>query len=857
MAPPERIIPVSLAEEMKTAYIDYSMSVIVSRALPDVRDGLKPVHRRVLYGMQELGLTYNKPHKKSARIVGEVLGKYHPHGDSSVYDSMVRMAQPWSLRYPLVDGQGNFGSIDGDSPAAMRYTEARLSRIAGEMLADIDKDTVDFVPNFDDSLTEPAVLPTRLPNLLINGASGIAVGMATNMLPHNLTEVVNGLVAMVDKPDIAVEELMKYITGPDFPTGGIIYGYRGVKDAYETGRGRIVVRGRATIETSSSGKETIIITEIPYMVNKANLVMKIADLVNAKKIEGISDIRDESDRRGMRIVIDVKRDAMAKVVLSKLYKYTPLQSSFGVNNVALVGGRPMLLGLKDLMREFIQFRLEVIVRRTRYELNKALEKAHILVGLLIALDYLDAVIALIRASKTPDEAKAALMRGDFIEDKKAFYEKFADLLNTRTDEQHPEEGHALTELQAKAILDMRLQKLTGLEREKIRAEFDELQKAIARFREILGSEAIQREIVKEELEEVKEKYGDERRTEIDLMGGGDIDMTDLIPDEEVVVTISHLGYIKRTPVSEYRLQGRGGRGARGAKTRDEDFIVHMFVANTHAYLLFFTAQGKCHWLRVYEIPEASKTSSGRVIQNIMSIPREDKIKAYIKVQDLKDEDFLKSHYAMFATRKGQVKKTSMEAFSRPRNGGINALTINEGDELLEVRLTNGRSQIFLGTRMGNAIRFEEANVRPMGRTAAGVRGISLISEEDAVVGMSCIDPDDKDLSILVISENGYGKRSAFEDYRLINRGGKGVRTMLVTDKTGPVIALKAAKDEDDLMITTRGGIVIRMPVADIRVMGRATQGVRVIRVPEGDQIADVALVSATGGESPEENPATD
>ncbi len=851
MAPAQRIIPVSLAEEMKTAYIDYSMSVIVSRALPDVRDGLKPVHRRVLYGMHELGLSYNKPHKKSARIVGEVLGKYHPHGDSSVYDSMVRMAQPWSLRYPLVDGQGNFGSVDGDSPAAMRYTEARLARIATEMLADIDKDTVDFVPNFDDSLKEPVVLPARLPNLLINGASGIAVGMATNMLPHNLTEVVNGAVAMVDNPEITVDELMKYITGPDFPTGGIIYGYRGVKDAYETGRGRIILRGKAEIETSSSGKETIIISEIPYQVNKAVLVMKIADLVNDKKIEGISDIRDESDRRGMRIVIDVKRDAMAKVVLSKLYKYTPLQSSFGVNNVALVNGRPMTLGLKDLLREFINFRQEVIVRRTRYELHKALEKAHVLVGILIALDYLDAVIALIRASKTPEVARMALMRGDFIEDKQAFYEKFAELLDTRTEEQHPEEGQVLTEVQAKAILDMRLQKLTGLEREKIRAEFDELQKAIARYREILGSEELQRQIIKEELEEVKEKYGDERRTAIDLMGGGDIDMTDLIPDEEVVVTISHLGYIKRTPVSEYRLQGRGGRGARGAKTRDEDFIVHMFVVNTHAYLLFFTAQGKCHWLRVYEIPEASKTASGRVIQNIMSIPKEDKVKAYIKVQDLQDKEFLESHYVMFATRKGQVKKTSMEAYSRPRNGGINAITINEGDELLEVRLTNGSSQIFLGTRMGNAIRFEEQNVRPMGRTAAGVRGISLQGEEDAVVGMSCIDPADKDLTILVISEKGYGKRSAFEDYRLINRGGKGVRTMKVTDKTGYVIALKAAKDDSELMITTRRGIVIRMSVAGIRVMGRATQGVRVIKVPEGDQIADVALLAAAGNDEEE------
>ncbi len=815
-------MPVSIEEQMKSAYIDYSMSVIVSRALPDVRDGLKPVHRRVLYGMYELGLTWNKPHKKSARIVGEVLGKYHPHGDSSVYDAMVRMAQPWSLRYPLVDGQGNFGSMDGDSPAAMRYTEARLTRIADEMLADISKETVDFAPNFDDSLKEPTVLPARLPNLLVNGASGIAVGMATNMLPHNLNEVVDGIVATVDNPEITIEELCKYIKAPDFPTGGIIYGLKGVREAYETGRGRVVVRGRARIEELPSGKEQIIITEVPYLVNKANLIMKIADLVNQKKIEGITNIRDESDRHGVRIVIEVKRDAMASVVLSQLYKYTPLQSSYGVNNVALVNGRPRLLNLKQLIEEFIKFRIEVVVRRTRYELRKAEERAHVLEGLLIALDHLDEVIALIRGSQTVEEAREGLM--------------------TRFE---------LSEIQARAILDMRLQKLTGLEREKLQAEYDELQRQIAEYREILDSEARQRQIVKEELLELKEKYGDPRRTDI-TFEEGDISVEDMIPNEEVVITITHRGYIKRTPIEEFRVQGRGGRGSRGARTRDEDFVEHMFVATNHDYLLLFTEAGRVHWLRVYEIPEAPKTSSGRAIQNILSIPKEDKVKAYIKVKDLNDKDFLSAHYLVFATRKGMVKKTSLEAYSRPRSGGIHAIIIREGDQLLEVRLTDGRSHIFLVTREGNAIRFEEDKVRPMGRTAAGVRGVTLQSEEDEVVGMVTIDPADEEKTLLVISEKGMGKRTAFHEYRLMkNRGAKGVRTLMLTEKTGKVIAAKAVSEEDQLMLTTRNGIMIRMPVRSIRVQGRATQGVRVIKLETGDEIADVAVVVRQNGEEEE------
>ncbi|MEN0006882.1 MAG: DNA gyrase subunit A [Bacteroidota bacterium] len=843
----QRIIPVNIEDQMKSAYIDYSMSVIVSRALPDVRDGLKPVHRRVLYGMHELGLTYNKAHKKSARIVGEVLGKYHPHGDSSVYDSMVRMAQPWSLRYPLVDGQGNFGSMDGDSPAAMRYTEARLQKISDELLADINKDTVDFALNFDDSLKEPTVLPTKIPNLLINGASGIAVGMATNMLPHNLSEVVDGIIATIDKPEITIEELTEFIKAPDFPTGGIIYGYQGVKEAFETGRGRVVVRGKADIETASNGRETIIITEIPYQVNKANLVAKMAELVNDGRIEGVSDIRDESDRNGLRIVVEVKRDAMANVVLSKLYKYSALQTSFGVNNVALVNGRPMTLNLKDMIEEYIKFRLEVVVRRTRYELNKALQRAHILIGLLVALDYIDEVIDLIRKSATVGEAKEGLIKGAFIKDKEKFWEKFGELIQaTNTAENFVVEGNVLSEAQAKAILEMRLQKLTGLERDKVQAEYDELQKQIAHLKAILESEELQKDIVKDELTEVREKYGDARRTQISY-ADGEISIEDLIANEEVVVTISHLGYIKRTQVKEYRTQGRGGRGSRGSKTRDADFIEHLFVASNHNYLLLFTESGKCHWLRVFEIPEATKTSSGRVLQNILSIPKEDKIKAYINIKDLTDEDFLKEHYILFCTRNGLIKKTSLEAYSRPRAGGIAAITINEGDQLLEARLTDGNSEIFIASRTGNAIRFHESAVRSMGRTAAGVRGITLNQDGvDKVIGMVCIDPNDEEQAILVISEKGNGKRTAFAEYRLTNRGGKGVKTMQVTDKTGLLIAIKVVREEDDLMIINRSGIIIRLSVADISMLGRATQGVRVIRLDEDDEIADVAVVLETG-----------
>ncbi|MFK8010298.1 MAG: DNA gyrase subunit A [Saprospiraceae bacterium] len=814
MANDGKIIPVNIEDEMRSAYIDYSMSVIVSRALPDVRDGLKPVHRRVLFGMTELGLSYNKAHKKSARIVGEVLGKYHPHGDTSVYDAMVRMAQSWSLRYPLVDGQGNFGSMDGDSPAAMRYTEARLKRISDEILSDLNKETVDFQLNFDDTLKEPTVLPTKVPNLLINGASGIAVGMATNMLPHNLTEVINGVIATLDNPEITIDELMQHITAPDFPTGGMIYGYNGVREAFHTGRGRVIVRGKADIQTSKSGKETIIISEIPYQVNKASLVMKIADLVNNKKVIGISDVRDESDRTGMRIVVEVKRDAMANVILSQLFKYTPLQSSYGVNNIALVKGRPVLLNLKDMLQEFVEFRIEVIVRRTQYELRKAEERAHILEGLLIAIDNLDEVIKLIRASKTVEDARNGLM------------EKFD-----------------LSEIQARAILDMRLQKLTGLERDKVRAEYDDLMKTITNLKEILASIDLQKGIVKEELEDIKERYGDERRTEINLQGDGEINIEDLIADEEVIITISHLGYIKRTKSSEYRKQGRGGRGSRGSKTRDEDYIEHMFVATTHNYLLLFTENGRCHWLRVYEIPEATKTSSGRVIQNLLSIPKEDKVKAYIKITDLNDEEFIKNNYIVFGTRKGIIKKTLVEAFSRPRANGINAITINEGDSLLEAKLTNGNSEILMAIKSGRAIRFNETKVRPMGRSAAGVRGIRLADDNDEMVGLICIDLEDKETTIMVVSEKGNGKRTELEDYRVTNRGGKGVKTIQVTEKTGSLIALKAVKDEDDLIITSKEGIMIRIGVNEIRVMGRATQGVRVIRLDDEDGIADVAVIT--------------
>jgi len=818
----QRIIPINIEDEMKSAYIDYSMSVIVSRALPDVRDGLKPVHRRVLYGMSELGLTYNKAPKKSARIVGEVLGKYHPHGDSSVYDTMVRMAQPWSLRYPLVNGQGNFGSMDGDSPAAMRYTEARLMRIADEIMADIKKETVNFELNFDDTIEEPTVLPTRFPQLLVNGASGIAVGMATNMLPHNLSEVVDGVVATVDNPDITIEELMQYVKAPDFPTGGIIYGVSGVREAFETGRGRVVVRAKANIETSKTGKEQIIISEIPYMVNKANLVAKMADLVNEKRILGISDIRDESDRNGLRVVVDVKKDAIANVILNQLYKMTPLQTSYGVNNVALVRGRPMTLNLKDLIEEFITFRIEVIVRRTQFDLRKAKERAHILEGLLIALDHLDEVIELIRASASPDEAKSGLM-----------------------------ERFELSEVQAQAILDMRLQRLTGLERDKVRNEYNELLKTIEELESILASEEKQRGIIKDELHDIKERFGDNRRTDI-VAADGEISLEDLIKEEDVVITISHLGYIKRTPVTEYRTQNRGGRGSVGSKTRDTDFIEHMFVASTHNYLLLFTENGLCHWLRVYEIPEASKSSGGRVIQNILEMPKEDKIKAYIKIKDLTDQSFLEEHNIMFCTRKGIVKKTSLDAFSRPRAGGIIAISINEGDQLLEARLTDGNQEIFLASRSGYAVRFNESDVRSMGRTAAGVRGMSLSGPDDAIIGLMRIDPQDPAFSVLVISEHGNGKRSAYADYRLTKRGGKGVKTMALSDKTGALASIKAVTEDDDIMVTNQSGVVIRMAVKDIPLMGRATQGVRLIRLGDGDDIADVAVVNPADDQGIEE-----
>lgn len=807
----QRIVPISIEDQMKSAYIDYSMSVIVGRALPDVRDGLKPVHRRVLYGMHDLGLSYNKPYKKSARIVGEVLGKYHPHGDSSVYDTMVRMAQDWSLRYPLVEGQGNFGSMDGDSPAAMRYTEARLERISDEMLADIKKETVDFRLNFDDSLEEPTVLPTRIPNLLVNGTSGIAVGMATNMLPHNLTEVVDGLIQMVDNPDIELTELMEYIKAPDFPTGGTIYGYDGVIDAFKTGRGRIILRGKANIENRSNDLERIVVTEIPYQVNKANLVAKIAALVHEERIKGISDIRDESDRNGLRIVVDVKREAIAKVVLSQLFKYTPLQSSYSVNNVVLVNGRPQLLNLTQLLTEFIKFRIEVIVRRTKYDLRKAEERAHILEGLLIALDNIDEVIKTIRSSKTVDEASKRL-----------------------------QENFELTQIQAKAILDMRLQKLVSLEIDKIREEYEELMALIEDLKDILVSPERQNNIVKEEMLEIKEKYGDERRTNIEY-AEGEINIEDIIPNHEVVITISKLGYIKRTKTSEYKKQSRGGRGSRGSKTRNEDFIEHLFIAKNHNYLLFFTELGRCYWIRVFEIPEGAKTGTGRVIQNMINLPKNDQVKAYIPVKDLTDEEFLKNNYIMFCTQRAKVKKVSLEAFSRPRVNGINAITINEGDMLLEAKLTDGNNEVIIASDAGNAIRFNESHVRAMGRSAAGVRGMSL-GPDQKVIGMICIGPDQLDKTVLVISEFGNGKRSNREEYREIKRGGKGVKTLKITDKTGKLVAIKAVGDDDNLMITTKNGVVIRMDMQQLRVIGRATQGVRVIRLDDKDSIADIAVL---------------
>ncbi|GMT44842.1 MAG: DNA gyrase subunit A [bacterium] len=808
----ERIVKINIENQMKSAYIDYSMSVIVARALPDVRDGLKPVHRRVLFGMYELGVFSNKRYKKSARIVGEVLGKFHPHGDSSVYDTMVRMAQDWSLRYPLVDGQGNFGSVDGDSPAAMRYTEARLQKIAEEMLSDLDKDTVEHQLNFDDTINEPTVLPALIPNLLVNGASGIAVGMATNMAPHNLSEIVDGIIAYIGNNDITISELMNYIKAPDFPTGGIIYGYEGVKSAFETGRGRIVIRGKVTIEETKSGRERIIVTELPYQVNKADMIKKTADLVNEKKIDGISDLNDESDRNGMRIVYDLKRDALASIVVNKLYKMTALQSSFSVNNIALVNGRPEALNLKGLIQHYVNHRHEVVIRRTRYNLKEAERKAHVLEGLIIALDNIDEVIALIRASKTPDEAKQGLMQ-----------------------------RFELSDIQAKAILDMRLQKLTGLEREKLKADYDDLLLLIAELKKILGDVNIRMNIIKDELLRIKDKYGDERRSEI-VYTAEDIRMEDVIPDEPVVITISHLGYIKRTPLTEYHVQGRGGRGSRGSTTRNEDFLQHLFVATNHNYMLFFTEQGKVYWLRVFEIPEGNKISKGRAIQNIILLSPDDSVKAYMNIKDLKDEEYIKNNFIILATKHGTIKKTSLEAYSRPRTNGINAITIHEGDELLAARLTNGTNEVLLALKSGRAIRFNESKVRAMGRTAAGVRGIRLASEKDEVIGMICVEDDLYD--ILVVSEKGYGKRSKLDDYRVTNRGGKGVKTLNITEKTGNLIAIKNVKDDDDLMIINKSGIAIRIPVSALRVMGRATQGVRLINLKNDDEIAAVAKVEA-------------
>jgi DNA gyrase subunit A len=808
----EKIIPINIEDEMKTAYIDYSMSVIVSRALPDVRDGLKPVHRRVLYGMVELGLASNRPYKKSARIVGEVLGKYHPHGDSSVYDTMVRMAQNWSLRYPMVDGQGNFGSIDGDPPAAMRYTEARLRKLAEEMMTDIDKDTVDFRPNFDESLEEPTVMPAKIPNLLVNGASGIAVGMATNMAPHNLSEVCDGICSYIDNNDITIAELMQHVKGPDFPTGGVIYGVEGLKDAFESGRGRVVIRGKAEFETSSTGKEMIVVTEVPYQVTPSQIIIKTVDLINEKVIEGISAVRDESGRQGMRVVFDLKRDAIPNVILNQLYKYTPLQTSFSVNNIALVHGKPEMLNLKDMIRHYVNHRHEIVLRRTNYLLAEARKRIHILEGLLIALDHLDEVIALIRSSRTPDEAREGLMS------------KFG-----------------LSEIQSKAILDMRLQRLTGLERDKIRDEYNEVMKEIEYLESILASEEMRMGIIKTELQEVKEKYGDERRTRIEF-NAEEINIEDLIPNEEVVVTISHMGYIKRTRLEEYKEQNRGGKGLRGVAHRDEDFVEHLFVASTHNYLLLFTEQGRCFWLKVYEIPEGQKATKGRPIQNLIQIPQDDKIKAYLNVINLKDEDYLNNNFIIMVTKKGTVKKTSLEAYSRPRTNGINAITVREGDELLQACLTDGNSEVLIAKKSGKAIRFSEKTVRPMGRTAAGVRGVTLEGAKDEVIGMVCVNPDNKEATMLVVSEKGYGKRSDLDDYRITGRGGKGVKTIQVTEKTGDLVGILSVTDADGLMIINKSGMTIRMAADKLRVMGRATQGVRLINIKEKDSIAGIAAV---------------
>ncbi len=825
----EKIVRVNIESQMKSAYIDYSMSVIVSRALPDVRDGLKPVHRRVLYGMLDLGVLSNRPYKKSARIVGEVLGKYHPHGDTSVYDAMVRMAQDWSLRYPLIDGQGNFGSIDGDSPAAMRYTEARLKKIAEEMLEDIDKNTVAFQLNFDDSLEEPQVLPAKIPNLLLNGASGIAVGMATNMPPHNLKEVIDGVIAYIDNRDITIAELMKFIKAPDFPTGGVIYGYEGVKEAFETGRGRIMIRGVATIEPTPGGKERIIVTSIPYQVNKSEMIKRTAELVDEKKIEGITDIRDESDRNGLRIVYELKREAIPNVVLNKLYQFTALQTSFNVNNVALVHGKPKMLNLKDLIYHYVEHRHEVVIRRTAWELDQAEKKAHILEGLLIALDHLDEVIALIRASRTPEEAKDGLMN-----------------------------NFQFTEIQAKAILEMRLQRLTGLERDKIREEYAQLLKQIDYFRGILADESLRMKIIKDELAEIREKYGDEAKTDIEYTAG-DFRIEDTIAEEEVVITISRMGYIKRTPLAEYRKQNRGGRGARGSDLRGEDFLEHLFIANTHNYMLFFTEKGKCFWLRVFEIPEGTKITKGRAIQNLINLETDDKVRAFINTKDLANEEYINNNYIILCTKKGIIKKTTLEAFSRPRQNGIIAISINEGDQLLEAKLTNGTNEVMLALLSGRAIRFNEKKVRAMGRNAAGVKGITRGNQNDEVIGMICVENIDYD--VLVVSENGYGKRSKLDDYRITNRGGKGIKTINITPKTGNLIAIKGVKDSDDLMIINRSGILIRLGVSELRVMGRATQGVRLINLRDEDSIAAVAKVevdeSETEGNGEGEEPADD
>ena len=805
----DKLIPINIEDEMKSAYIDYSMSVIVSRALPDVRDGLKPVHRRVLFGMHELGIRANTAHKKSARIVGEVLGKYHPHGDSSVYDTMVRMAQEWSLRYLLVDGKGNFGSVDGDSPAAMRYTEARMQKISEDLLADIDKETVDLQLNFDDTLKEPTVLPTRVPTLLINGASGIAVGMATNMPPHNLTEVVDGTIQYIENNDITIEELIQTIKAPDFPTGGTIYGYEGVREAFLTGRGRIVMRAKANIE-EVNGRECIIVSEIPYQVNKAEMIRKTAEMVNDKKLEGISSIRDESDRNGMRIVYILKRDAVPNIVLNKLYKYTQLQSSFSVNNIALVNGRPQMLNLKEMIHYFVEHRHDVVVRRTKFELKKAEDRAHILEGLIIASDNIDEVIKIIRASQSADVARESLIK-----------------------------SFKLSEIQAKAIVEMRLRQLTGLEQDKLRTEYNDLLKTIANLKDILDKKDRRMDIIKEELVEIKNKYGDERRSNIEY-AGGDFSMEDMIPDDQVVITISHAGYIKRTPLNEYKTQNRGGVGQKASTTRDEDFLQDLFVGTNHQYMLFFTQKGKCFWMRVYEIPEGSKTAKGRAIQNLINIEQDDKVQAFICTQDLKDEEYINNHYVIMATKKGQVKKTSLEQYSRPRANGINAISIKEDDELLEAKLTNGNSHVMLAVKSGKAIRFEESKTRPMGRGASGVRGITLADAKDELVGMVAV--NDMDANILVVSENGYGKRSSLDDYRITNRGGKGVKTISITDKTGKLVSIKTVTDSDDLMIINKSGIAIRMEIASLRVMGRATQGVKLINLKGDDTIAAVAKV---------------